>query len=259
VTNMGTYKILLSNLGYARGISGQLAHHIFYAHRHFYCSPAVQKHSLQQLNTLIRREDPDICCFVEIDEGSFASAGFNQLQALIDKKYAFFDIENKYAPASRLRSFFMTKGKSNAFMAKHVFPYEKLYFGCGGKRLIYKIDLGKNLTLFFAHFSLNKSMRIRQLHEAGDLMRGVAGEAIFLGDFNILTGISELAPLLNHGPFVLLNREDHPTFTFHTRRLVLDLCICSKGISRHARLKVVPQPYSDHAALVLEVNRDDND
>jgi endonuclease/exonuclease/phosphatase family metal-dependent hydrolase len=254
--NKSAWKILLSNLGYARGINGSLVDHVRYAHRHVYCLPDVQKKSLRQLSKLIALEDPDICCFVEIDKGSFTSAGFNQLEELIDEKYGFFDIENKYAPRSRLRSFFITKGKSNAFLAKRDFPHEKIHFACGVKRLIYKIRLAQNLTLFFAHFALSKPVRTKQILEIEKLIRETKGEVIFMGDFNILTGMREIEPLINHGRFILLNREDDPTFTFHKRKLVLDLCVCSKGIAKHAHLKVVPQPYSDHAALVLNINAD---
>jgi endonuclease/exonuclease/phosphatase family metal-dependent hydrolase len=250
---MRSYKILLSNLGYARGISGRLSHHLLYAHRHLFCNPAVQKRSLQQLSALIAAENPDICCFVEIDRGSVSSAGFNQLQELVNDKYAYFDIENKYAPTSRLRSFFVTRGNCNAFIAKHPFPHEKIYFASGIKRLVYRVHIEKDLTLFFAHFSLNRLVRARQILQVEELMKAAAGEAIFLGDFNILTGLEEIAPLLGGGQFVLLNRADAPTFTFHKRKLVLDLCLCSKGIARRARLKVIPQPFSDHAALVLEI------
>lgn len=250
---MNSYRILLSNLGYARGIGGQLSHHVLRAHRHFYCSPAVQKQSLRQLSAIIAEEDPDICCFVEIDKGSFTSAGFNQINVLADEKYPYFDIENKYAPGSHLRSFFITKGKSNAFMAKQNFLHEKIYFSHGTKRLIYKISLDAQLTLFFAHLSLNKAVRSRQIIEIKKLMEEVAGEVIFLGDFNVLTGLTELLPLVDQSSFVLLNREEDPTFTFHKRKLVLDLCICSKSLVKRAHLKVIPQPFSDHAALVLDV------
>jgi endonuclease/exonuclease/phosphatase family metal-dependent hydrolase len=246
-------KILLSNLGYARGINGQLAQHLLHANRHLYCSPSIQQHSLRQLGALIEQENPDICCFVEIDQGSIASSGFNQLNALINEKYHFFDIESKYAPASILRSFFITKGKSNAFIAKRFFSYEKLYFKCGTKRLIYKIQIREDLILFFAHFSLNKSVRQRQLIEAGILMSSANHETMFLGDFNILSGASELEPLLRYGPFTLLNRENQPTFTFHKHRLMLDLCICSANISKHTDLKIIPQSYSDHDALLVEI------
>ena len=254
IASMKPYKILLSNLGYATGISGSLTDHIRYAHRHFYCPPEAQKKSLRQLGALIAREAPDICCFVEIDQGSFTSVGLNQLQELIDDKYHFFDIENKYAPTSRLRSFFITKGKSNAFLARQPLLYEKIYFSCGLKRLIYKIVIHKDLTLYFAHFSLNKSVRAKQIMEIEVLINKTKGEVIFLGDFNILTGIKEITPLLDRNRLILLNRADDHTFTFHKRKLVLDLCLCSQEIAKHTNLKVIPQPYSDHAALVIEIN-----
>ncbi|MDX2028520.1 MAG: endonuclease/exonuclease/phosphatase family protein [Alphaproteobacteria bacterium] len=250
---MAVYTILLSNLGYARGIGGTLAEHIRYAHRHIYCPPDIQKETLRQLGHLVEAEDPDICCFVEIDQGSFSSARFNQLSALLNEKYSFFDIENKYAPGSRLRSFFITAGKSNAFISKREFPYDKIYFNQGTKRLIYRINLGNDVTLFFAHFSLNRAVRALQMIEVQKLMREAPGEVIFLGDFNVLRGLSEVEPLLDGGHFILMNKKDSPTFRFHNRHLVLDLCICSPGIAAQAALKVVPQVFSDHAALVLRV------
>lgn len=247
-------KILLSNLGYARGISGELGHHFKYGHRHFYCPPDVQKKSLQLLRDIVTKEDPDICCFVEIDKGSFTSGGFNQLEELLDAKYPVFDIENKYAPNSNLRKFFITRGKSNAFMSKHEFSHEKIYFTQGTKRLIYKIYLDNNTTLFFAHFSLTKRIRTAQILEVKQLMNKEQGQVIFLGDFNILNGLSELSPLLKETSFTLLNREADHTFTFHKRKLVLDLCICSKTLIGNAELKVIPQPFSDHAALLLSMS-----
>jgi endonuclease/exonuclease/phosphatase family metal-dependent hydrolase len=247
-------KILFSNLGYARGISGKLSHHAFYLLRHLYCSRSAQNKTLIQLNTLIARENPDICCFVEIDKGSFNSAGMNQLDGLTNSKYTFSHIENKYGVDSPLRSFFITKGKSNGFMAKRDFHYERLYFRHGIKRLIYKIHLSENVALFFTHLSLNKSVRLTQLQEVFGLMREARGEAILLGDFNLLSGLGELDPLLDQSGFILLNQVDTPTFLFHKRRLVLDVAICTRGIAARSSLKVVPQPYSDHAALVLDIH-----
>ncbi len=250
---MGTFKILFMNLGYARGISGRLAEHLRYGYRHLYCSPLIQKESLKALGRLIVQEDPDVCCLVEIDRGSPFSARLNQLEMLINDTYAFSDIENKYGPDSRWRSFSFTAGRCNAFLAKRPCPFEKLYFQSGIKRLVYKMAPETGLTLFFAHFSLNEKDRARQIQEVRALMDGAPGEVIFLGDFNVLSGIKETAPITADGRYVLLNRETDPTFVFHRRKRVLDLCFCSQGIARDAALKVIPQPYSDHAALMLEV------
>src|SRR5690606_19729847 len=108
---------------------------------------------------------------VEIDKGSLDSAYFNQLEALASEHYPFFDIENKYGPTSRLRQMRLTKGKSNGFLAKASFPYEKIYFTSGTKRLIYKIMLEPGLTLFFAHFSLKKAVRVQQLLQIRELIK----------------------------------------------------------------------------------------
>ena len=249
----GPYTILMSNLAYARGIGGKISHHVRYLHRHFYCAPTVQHRALEQLGALVAREDPDLCCFVEIDQGSFPSAGMNQLKALAGPHYGHAHIENKYGPESGLRSFFITRGKSNGFMAKQPYPFETLYLHHGIKRLVYKIRLNPGFTLFFSHLSLNRRVRQLQLLEIRQLMLAEAGDVAFLGDFNLLTGLSELEPLLHRSGFVLLNRHDEPTFTFHKRDLVLDVCLCSRQLASRATLRVLPQPYSDHSALLLHI------
>lgn len=240
--------ILMSNLGYLRGINGCLAHHVRYAHRHFYTTRRVRKACEVQLAHIVQQEKPDLCCFVEIEY----LGGDNPLMALAGH-YPFFDIENKYGPASRLRSMPGMRGKSNGFLAKEKFPYEKIYFTHGTKRLIYKIQMEADLTVMFAHFSLKKIVRQAQLEQIRELVAATAGEVILLGDFNIHTGFGELAPLLHENRLVVLNREDEPTFTFHKTRLPLDLCICSQDIAPRCELRILPQPYSDHDALLLKI------
>lgn len=246
----------MSNLGYARGINGCLAHHVLYAHRHLYCPPLVQTQVLGQLLEIMQTEQPDICCFVEIDKGSFDTSHFNQFDHLLSEDYPYYNVENKYGEGSILRTLAFTRGKSNAFIARHPFPFEKIYFTHGTKRLIYKIQLEENLTLFFAHFSLKKLVRAQQLEQTRRLMHDTQGEVIFMGDFNVLTGLDELAPLIKDEGLLLLNKADAPTFTFHMRRLVLDLCLCTPNVAKRAQLRIIPQPYSDHAALFVEVQRD---
>lgn len=221
----------MSNLGYLRGINGHLIQHVLYARRHFFCPIDIQKRALQQLLTIIETEKPDLCCFVEIDTGSSTSAEFNQVEALISQTYPFFDSENKYALESKLRTLPRSKGKSNAFIAKQPLPFEKHYFHHGTKRLIYKIQLAEELTLFFAHFSLKRLVRAQQLEQIGRMMAQTPGESIFLGDFNILTGFGELAPLLKSGELQLLNREHEHTFTFHRFKKKRSICAFARAAS----------------------------
>lgn len=251
---MPPYKIFMSNLGYARGINGSLAHHLVFAHRHFYCPPSVQRKVMLEANALIAAYDPDICCLVEIDHYVDPLVKNIQLEILLNEQYPFFDIENKYGPGSPLRALWLTRGKSNAILAKQNVEFKKLYFKAGMKRLVYQVNPRPDLTLFFAHFSLNKVQRTLQIEEARRMMEATEGDKIFLGDFNILDGFQELAPLLADSNIVLMNGDNMPTFTFHKRHLILDICVCSRSIAERARLDVIPQPFSDHAALLLTLD-----
>lgn len=245
-------KVLFSNLGYAKGIDGSLRQNMLYLNRHVYSSPVVQRQVLAQFRAIMEAESPDVCCLVEIDRGSFHSAYLNQIQALMCGDYCFVDIADKYGEDSRVSALPFHQGKSNGFIARQEFAFERHYFRHGTKRLIYRLALPEGITLFFAHFSLQRRVRARQFAEMHRLVMEKEGRVIILADFNILHGFRELAPLLEDTDLRLLNRQDEPTFTFHHRRLVLDLCLCSAELAERTALRVIPQPFSDHAALLVE-------
>lgn len=245
-------KILFSNIGYARGIDGSLRQHVTRFGRNFYCALPVQEQVLSQVKDIIKAENPDICCFVEIDQGSIHSARFNQIRALMDDEYIHHDIADKYGERSLLGRMPLHRGKSNAFLSKQDLDYQKLYFSHGSKRLIYHLALPGDIDLFFAHFSLQKKTRARQMEEVRKLAEGKP-RVIILADFNIFGGFDELKPLLHDTDLQVLNREDEHTFQFHKTRKTLDLCICSKDLVPRTMLRVIPQPFSDHAALLLEI------
>jgi endonuclease/exonuclease/phosphatase family metal-dependent hydrolase len=246
-------KILFSNIGYARGIDGSLWQYVKSIGRFFYCSPTIQQQVLEQMKSIIDHEQPDLCCFVEIDQGSVHSAYFNQMDALMDAEYKFCDISDKYGHNSTLGRMPLHAGKSNGFMSRTEYPFKRLYFNSGTKRLVYRIDLNDKLHMFFAHFSLDRNVRLKQFHEVHELIKMAEGEAILMADFNIKQGFSELQPLLDDTNLHLLNKEDEPTFTFHNLRLALDLCICSRSLASRAELRIIPQPFSDHDALLLNI------
>jgi endonuclease/exonuclease/phosphatase family metal-dependent hydrolase len=247
--------ILFSNIGYAKGIDGSLWQHIRRFNRHFYSSVALQQTVLSQLQTIIHKAQPDICCFVEVDQGSWHAARFQQLQFLAGDLYEFHDSADKYGPSSRLGRMPMHSGKSNGFIAKSDIPFERLYLTHGTKRLFYKLMLSSDIDVIFGHFSLQAKIRARQFTEIGAIMRTNRNPVILLGDFNILRGFNELDGLLADTGLHLLNEPDEHTFTFHTRRLVLDLCLCSPELKNDVTLQIIPQRFSDHAALLIEINR----
>lgn len=246
-------KILFSNLGYARGIDGSLWHHVSKIGLHFYCPVPPQQLVLTQLKTIMNTEQPDLCCFVEIDKGALHSSYFNQMEALRDDDYCHHDISNKYGEKYILSRLPFHTSKSNGFLSKINFPYEKLYFKAGRKRLIYRLSLPQDTALYFAHFSLKSKVRIQQFEELKKHIQDDGRKAIVLADFNIFQGFSEIEPLLSSTNMKLLNRDNEPTFKFHRKTHILDLCLCSQELVDRIDLKIIPQPYSDHAALFLEL------
>jgi endonuclease/exonuclease/phosphatase family metal-dependent hydrolase len=246
-------KILFSNIGYARGIDGTLWQHICRVSRHIYSRRGPQKAVLEQIRQIILKEDPELCCFVEVDQGSLQSAYLNQLQALTNERYVFFNAANKYGDTTHLHRMPFHTGKSNGFMAKSDCTFTRLYLQHGSKRLVYKIDLPDQMTLFFAHFSLRANVRQLQFAELNSWVKECAGPVMILADFNIMQGFGELKPLLEGTDLTVINDEQHHTFSFHRQRLALDLCICSEGLAERVKLKIIDQPFSDHDALLVEL------
>jgi endonuclease/exonuclease/phosphatase family metal-dependent hydrolase len=246
------FKILFSNIGYARGIDGTLWQHICRFNRHFYCSIPLQQQVLMQLKGIITSTRPDICCFVEIDEGSVHSARFNQIKYLLDDDYRHYDIADKYGPGNWLAGLPLHFGKSSAFMARMDYPFEKLYFTTGSKRLIHRIALPNGVMLYFTHFSLQRKVRQQQFAELRRLIDTQGAPVIVMADFNIMYGFAELQPFLDGADLVILNDEQQPTFRLHRTTKALDLCLCSKSIVGNMDLKIIQQPFSDHAALLVE-------
>lgn len=247
------YKILFSNLGYARGINGTIAQHARYFYRHFYTSRAVQNRVLAEMTGIIATHDPDLCCMVELDSGAWNNQHVNQMTCLAGSCYLFQHYADKYRENSVISLLPFHQGKSNGFMAKHELPFQKLYFKHGTKRLIYHLQLDCGVHVLFAHFSLNRIVRAHQFAEIRDIVHALPAPVIILGDFNIMRGFGELAPLLTDGKLCVLNDENAPTFTFGRRRMTLDLCVCSAELAGRIDLHVIAQPFSDHDALLVEL------
>ncbi|MBI1301488.1 MAG: hypothetical protein GC137_07505 [Alphaproteobacteria bacterium] len=246
-------KILFTNLGYARGFDGKVSNLFTAITRIIYTPSDVQLDALAQFRAIIDKHQPDLCCMVEIDSGSNASNNINQIKALMCDSYCYHDIASKYGEDNILSRLPYHRGKSNGLISRQPYSFQRLYFTKGNKRLVYQIQLPANTTLFFAHFSLRYKTRRFQITEMQEFMRAATGRVILMADFNILRGIEEIEPLMSAGKLHLLNGRGMPTFTFLNYRLILDLCLCSKELASNTKLEVIPQPFSDHDALLLEI------
>jgi endonuclease/exonuclease/phosphatase family metal-dependent hydrolase len=249
------HRILISNLGYARHIDGTLLAHLLRSRRHLHTSQAIQKASLDAYKQIVQETRPDLCCLIEIDTGSFTSGGLNQFEYLANG-FSLRDVSSKYAEGSKLAHFALTKGKCNGFMAARPYPFNRLYFSRGSKRLVYRIELEPALTLLFTHLALGQETRTQQLKELRALADLETGETLIAGDFNILAGLGELSVFVDDGRYTLLNHPERSTFTLFGRHYLLDLCLASAGAAPYAALQVINQPFSDHDALLVSLNRD---
>lgn len=250
-----TFKVLFSNIGYAKGIDGTLAQHLRYMNRHIHCPIPVQQQVMMQIKSIISESSPDVCCFVEIEHDENSPHKFSQLRALVGEEYPHYDVADKYGINSWLSRMPWHRGRCNAFVSRQELPFQRHYFTFGSKRLIYEVaHPDKNLAVYFAHFSLQRQVRSEQFREMRRLLARQEKPSIIMADFNIMGGFAELHPLLHENNLTVLNREDEPTFMFHTWQKTLDLCICSRELAERAQLKIIPQPYSDHAALLLQID-----
>ncbi len=249
------HRILISNLGYARNIDGTVLAHLLHSYRHFRTPLSLQKASLDAYKKIIEDTKPDLCCMIEVDTGSPTSGGFDQFEYLAHSDYPLRDVVNKYATNSRLSEFWMTRGKSNGFMANRPYDFKRIYLSLGSKRLIYRIVLEEGLVLFFTHLSLKKEVRLQQIKELRKLADNEEGDVLIAGDFNILAGLSELEAFTGDGRYQLLNDSAQGTFTLFGRHYLLDICLATCNVAARTSLAIIDQPFSDHDGLLITVDR----
>ncbi|WP_185982757.1 endonuclease/exonuclease/phosphatase family protein [Aureimonas mangrovi] len=245
-------RIVYANLGYSREIDGSIAHHVGRVHHHIYTPRQAQVRSLTFVKETLRELKPDLSCFVEIDRGSLTNGFFDQLPVLREDHHATVRIDSKYALGRKLHRFSISRGKSNAFLANHPLAFQARHLSHGKKRLVYDIDMD-GVRILIAHCSLLYRVRERQFAELAEWTRERDVPTIVMGDFNIFRGCRELAPLTGDGRFVRLNEPDRPTFRFGPYQASLDTCLVSADIADACAIEVVPQPFSDHDMLCLDV------
>ncbi|MFH1012247.1 MAG: endonuclease/exonuclease/phosphatase family protein [Candidatus Peregrinibacteria bacterium] len=238
------YKILLINLNYARGLNGTVADSIRRFYRYLYTSKAIQQNILSGLKGLITREQPDLCCLIEIEPRHW--------QVLADSTYPHGDVCVKYGPQSVVRHFPFHRTRCNGFLAKQPLAFKRHFLRHGTKKLVYEITLSNGATVFMGHFSLIASTRQKQFAELKNLITS-RSNIIVCGDFNIFREIQELAPLLQDTHLQLLNRPTDKTFPAYRPRYSLDLFLASDTIQVKT-LQVIDQKFSDHLPLILELS-----
>lgn len=239
-------KILIYNIGYAKGLNGSILHYFFYAHRYIIATKKTDQ-ILSEIAKMMKKYDPEICFFVEIEAGKKSQA--EKIKSL--SGYDIHAIENKYKPDGILEDLPFFKNNCNAVFTKEKFKIIKHSFRKGMKRLIYEVQVSPDLSIFLGHFALSKKVRKIQFEDLAKLIDHNK-KIIVGGDFNVFDGEEELSSLCETANLKILNSKKDLTFPAHEPKKALDLFLCSKDLN-HINLTVLPEKFSDHRAVLLEI------
>lgn len=234
------FRILLMNLGYATGLDGSMRSYLTQWYRYLYTPRKIIRQVRQSIYNLIHKENPDLCCFVEI----------HHKHGFIPHAHSYTSqIDNKYGRRSMLRFLPFFRDNCNGFLSHHPLHFEKKYFRNGSKKLIYDIQIGNGLSLLLVHFSLRRKTRSAQCRELKAILRD-RSNAIVCGDFNIFKGTRELHALAEACNLKIVNAH-MPTFPAVKPRKALDLFLCPKSLGDVSAQVMHDVQVSDHLPVML--------
>jgi endonuclease/exonuclease/phosphatase (EEP) superfamily protein YafD len=237
------FRILLLNVGYATALDGSIKDYLLRFYRYLYTSREIIRRVRQAIYTLLERESPDVCCFVELRKHK---ACVPHLHA-----YECSDVDNKYGQESVLRRLPFFRNNCNGFYAKAELPFTKAYFKSGTKKLIYDIQVRPDLSLLIVHFALKAETRRRQCAELKEII-GTRRNVIVCGDFNIFRGAGELQDLADACDLQIVSPQ---TATFPSARpsKTLDLFLCPRAMGSVSARVMHGVKASDHLPVMLEM------
>lgn len=230
------------NLGYATGLDGSMKSYFLRWYRYLYTPRWIIRKVRMSIYNLLNRENPDLCCFVEI----------HRHHGFVPHPHAYTShIDNKYGRFSVLRYLPFFRDNCNGFFSHHHLQCKKRYFKNGSKKLVYEIEMGNGLVLLMVHFSLRRDVRRLQFRELKKMING-RHNVIVCGDFNIFRGLREVHSLAESCNLQIIHTAGH-TFPAVSPKKTLDLFLCPKSL-HHASARVFSDvQVSDHLPVMLEV------
>lgn len=211
---------------------------------------------LKKVAVIIKRENPDVCCFLEINKGALNRACVNQMKELSSLvQYPFSDMEVEYPARSIFRHLPFFGSNCSGVLAKKTFEIKKHFFRKIAKGLVYEVLLDGKISLFFAHFSLWDWVRKLQYERIGRILlerKEEGGEVILCGDFNIFWEHDDFQKFLKSAGLSVVNKSSDKTFPAYKPKDVIDLFLVSGGVKVKS-LKVLHDQFSDHLPVVIEI------
>lgn len=239
-------KVLLYNLAYCTGVDGSVPKYISRNFNHVLPWARKKTGIVDRVEEMLDREQPDVCCFAEIDCDS-------PLIARMQRHYPYSNVSHKYAKDGWHQHCPVIRKKGNAVFSKRPCTMEKHYFPSGTKRLLYEVSVENGPSVFASHFSLGHRTRTKQIEFLSDIVHSRKKPTVVCGDFNIFRGISELRALIEKTGLVLANNPEHGTFPSHRPKKLLDLFLHSPDLPVASMRVLNDVRLSDHLPIVLEL------
>jgi len=241
---MKKIRIMIYNVGYLTGLNGSVSDYIFKSHRIIFPRNNIRKSISEKISTFIKKENPDIVFLPEVKDRHYMTS----IKSLFLKSY----INTKYIPSSILNHLPFFKGNSNGVFLKEDFTVTKFYLQNGTKKLVYKVDIQENFSVYFAHFALSAKTRKKQFLELAEIMKK-DDNCILAGDFNIFDGVKELQELLSIADLHTVNDLTKKTFPSSNPTYAIDLFLASPKVNVTSINVLSDALTSDHLPVVLDL------
>lgn len=231
-------KILFANCGYLTGLSGRLDEYFFLIWRYVFEDTGAS----QELIDTLKKENPDVCLFVEMKEKS--------IQKLAEELpvYEHIVLVEKYG-----KGFLSRVGKRNVHAILSKYPIEnsrKILFSAGSKRSVLETVIG-GVTFYVCHLSLQRKIRHMQIRELRSILLEKKS-AVLAGDFNVFGGEAELLDFESMGVFRNLDDKKQNTFPAYHPQSELDYIFATSDIHQ-TEFTILPEVFSDHRALCCTI------
>ncbi len=207
--------------------------------------------NMNQIIDFIKSAQPDIVGLVEVDSGSFRSAGNSQAETIARELNLLHVFKSKYADTSVAHMVPVLNKQGNAVLVNRAICSQNFhYFSNGVKRLVIEVGL-RNVNIFLVHLSLKFRDRQYQLHELYQIIRNSDRPVIVAGDFNAFAGDRELGLFLAATGLQSANGEGMPSYPSTSPKKQLDFIFHSPEI-RTRNFEIPKVKLSDHAPLIWD-------
>lgn len=240
-------KIFLYNIAYGTGLNGSWKQYFLKVYRYIW----LPLYSGRKLTQLIKKQDADIFCFLEIDVGSLRNRFCSQVKKYADiLKTDFYYSCLKYHPKSFWRYMLFFRKQHDAIVSKLKGEFKCHYLKTGMKKLVQEFKV-KGVSIFTVHLAvILPHTRKKQLEELGDILKKCTTPYILCGDFNIHKGLKEVQSFLQKTGLQLMDLP--ATFPSHNPKMHLDLFFVSEGV-KVKNVEVIESQCSDHLPVLLEI------